>query len=63
MTPLEIAATIQNAEAAGVRFFILPGWRIEEIAAALPTSGLNVGPEEFLDAAWSSPGGRLLAVI
>jgi UPF0755 protein len=60
MTPLEIAAVIQNAEAAGVRFFILSGWRMQEVAAALPTSGLSITPESFLKAAESAPGGRLL---
>ncbi len=60
MTPLEIAAAIQNAEASGIRFFILPGWRLEEVAAALPTSGLDIPSQEFLDLARSSPQGRLL---
>lgn len=33
------------------RLVILPGWRIEEIAMALPTSGLEVDPAAFLDVA------------
>jgi len=31
-----------------VVFNILPGWRAEEIAAALPSSGIEVSPEDFL---------------
>jgi UPF0755 protein len=34
-----------------VMFTVLPGWRMEEIAAALPTSGLEFSPEAFLAAA------------
>ena len=30
---------------------ILAGWRLEEIGAALPTSGLSVAPEAFISAA------------
>jgi UPF0755 protein len=38
-----------------VTFVILPGWRMEEIAASLPTSGLNITPEAFLSAAQNPP--------
>ena len=31
-----------------VKFIILPGMRVEEIAALLPTSGLNIDPEELI---------------
>jgi UPF0755 protein len=34
-----------------VTFVILPGWRMEEIAASLPTSGLSIAPDDFLHAA------------
>lgn len=47
-TPLEIAAALQDPVPGDVEFNILPGWRAEEIAAALPTSGINVTPEAFL---------------
>jgi UPF0755 protein len=40
-----------------VTFHILPGWRKEEIAASLPTSGLNISPEEFLAATAMRPEG------
>jgi UPF0755 protein len=39
-----------------VQFRILPGWRIEEIAAALPTSGLGFTPEVFQAAALNPTG-------
>lgn len=48
MSPLQIAETIRNIYSEEVSFVILPGWRAEEIAAALPTSGIQVTPEEFL---------------
>ncbi len=48
MTPLEIANIIQNPLSQEVIFIILAGWRVEEIANLLPTSGLSVTPGEFL---------------
>ena len=48
MTTLQIAQALQDPTPAEVKFIILPGWRAEEIAAALPTSGLNITPEAFL---------------
>jgi UPF0755 protein len=54
-TPLQIAVRLQDATPTQVRFVVLPGWRMEEIAAGLPTSGLNITPDEFLAAAQSPP--------
>lgn len=51
MSPIEIARELQDATPEQVTFVILPGWRMEEIAASLPTSGLTISPEEFLTAA------------
>lgn len=48
MNSLEIARVLQDAVPGEVTFNILPGWRAEEIAAALPTSGLEITPEQFL---------------
>ena len=48
MTSLEIAESIQAANSPVVPFYIYPGWRAEEIAAALPSSGIEVSPEDFL---------------
>jgi UPF0755 protein len=36
-----------------VTFVILPGWRLEEIVASLPTSGLDISPESFVAASGS----------
>jgi UPF0755 protein len=47
---VEIAQKLQNSTSSVVPFNILPGWRLEEIAAALPTSGLQILPGDFLDA-------------
>jgi peptidoglycan lytic transglycosylase G len=49
MTCLEIAHALQDATPAEVIFRILAGWRMEEIAAILPTSGLNISSDSFLD--------------
>lgn len=48
MTGIEIAKAIQSTYTATVPFYIYPGWRAEEIAAALPLSGIEVNPEDFL---------------
>jgi UPF0755 protein len=48
MNSVEIAHSLQDATPSKVDFVILPGWRMEEIAAALPTSGLQISPQEFL---------------
>jgi UPF0755 protein len=57
MAPVELAQALQDATPKQVSFPILPGWRMEEIAAALPTSGLNITPNDFLMAAQSPPAG------
>jgi UPF0755 protein len=49
--PVELAHILQDATPSEVTFSILPGWRLEEIAATLPTSGLEISPDEFLLAA------------
>lgn len=51
MSAIEIARELQDATPEEVTFVILPGWRMEEIAASLPTSGLAITPDEFLNAA------------
>ena len=48
MNAVEIAQALQDAVPSEVTFNILAGWRAEEIAAALPTSGLQVTAQEFL---------------
>lgn len=51
MTAVQIAQMMQDATPSEVPFVILPGWRLEEIAASLPTSGLSFSPQTFLKAA------------
>lgn len=48
MSAIQIARALQDPTPAQVTLSILAGWRIEEIAAALPESGLNFTPDEFL---------------
>lgn len=45
---LQIAQQLQDATPAEVTFNILAGWRVEEIAAAIPTSGLSISQTDFL---------------
>ena len=47
---VQIGRRLQDATPSEVLFVILAGWRAEEIAAALPSSGLSVTPAEFLHA-------------
>ncbi|HUF38349.1 MAG TPA: endolytic transglycosylase MltG [Anaerolineales bacterium] len=58
---LDIAAEIQNIAGTGVTFRILPGWRMEEIAAALPSSGIAVDETAFLAVARRPPSGGISA--
>ncbi|HQV94327.1 MAG TPA: endolytic transglycosylase MltG [Anaerolineales bacterium] len=51
MSAIDIAREIQDASSTEVTFTVLAGWRMEEIAASLPTSGLAITPDEFLTAA------------
>lgn len=57
MSPIEIAQAMMDTTPQFVTFNILPGWRAEEIAAALPTSGLDITIEEFLAAIYVRSGG------
>ena len=62
MSIIDIARKVQDATPAEVNFVILPGWRMEEIAAALPTSGLSISSDDFLAAARApQPGFDFLA--
>lgn len=57
MTPIQIAHKLQDATPAQVKLSVLPGWRIEEIAATLPTSGLSISPQEFISSTDTIPDG------
>lgn len=52
---IEIAKALQKFSPTDATLVILAGWRMEEIAASLPTSGLSVTPEAFLSAAQTPP--------
>jgi UPF0755 protein len=53
-TGRDIAQMLKSTTLTEVTLTVLPGWRMEEIAAALPTSGLEITPEAFLAAASAS---------
>jgi len=50
MSAMDVAHELQDATPEEVTFIVLPGWRVEEVAASLPTSGLPITYDEFLDA-------------
>jgi UPF0755 protein len=51
LAPMQIAQKMQDATPTQVKFVILPGWRMDEIAVSLPTSGLGISAEQFLEVA------------
>jgi cell division protein YceG involved in septum cleavage len=51
---IDIAQSLQKFSPSDAVLVILPGWRMEEIAASLPTSGLSIDPQAFLAAANSA---------
>ncbi len=53
MSIVDIAHLLQDATPAEITFVVLPGWRLEEIAQSLPTSGLSIAPYDFAAAASS----------
>jgi UPF0755 protein len=55
MSAMDIAHQLQDATPEEVTFVVLPGWRLEEIADSLPTSGLSVTSDEFLRASKTPP--------
>jgi UPF0755 protein len=55
MSIIDLARELQDSTPEDVVFVILPGWRMEEIAASLPTSGLDISPEDFIAAAQNPP--------
>ena len=57
MSAIQIAHELQDATSEEVRFSVLPGWRMEEIAVSLPSSGLSIAPETFISAVNDPPGG------
>lgn len=52
---IDIAQALQKFSPTDAVLTVLPGWRMEEIAASLPTSGLYISPEDFLAAGNAAP--------
>ncbi|HKZ44694.1 MAG TPA: endolytic transglycosylase MltG [Anaerolineales bacterium] len=48
MNAIQIARELQDSTPDEITFNVLAGWRMEEIAASLPTSGLDITPVEFI---------------
>jgi UPF0755 protein len=48
MTPIEIAWALKDFTPAQIDLAILPGWRVEEIAAQIILFGLGFAPEDFI---------------
>lgn len=61
MTAQEVARALQNPTPGQAVLVVLAGWRMEEVALALPSSGLEISPQEFLRVASAPPnfGGLL----
>jgi UPF0755 protein len=57
LTPIQIADSMQDATPTVITYSVLAGWRLEEIAANLPFSGLAIAPEDFLKATRQPPAG------
>lgn len=57
MSPIDIARELQDATPEEVTFVVLPGWRLEEVANSLSTSGLPIIYDQFLSAAKTPPQG------
>ena len=55
---IQIANTLRDANAREINFRILAGWRVEEVAAALAASGMQIKTEDFLKLA-AQPSGLL----
>ena len=57
MSIVDMAHTMQDATPSDVTFVVLSGWRLEEIAKSLPTSGLDITPFTFISAATTAGTG------
>jgi UPF0755 protein len=58
---VEIALNLLDATPKQVPFVVLAGWRLDEIAASLPSSGLQISPDIFIQKATNRDlEGRLL---
>ena len=57
MSAIKIAHELQDATSEEVTFVVLPGWRMEELAVSLSTSGLTIAPEDFFSVVNDPPDG------
>lgn len=55
MSAVQLAQALLDPTPGSVTLVILPGWRLEEIAATLPSAGVKFTPEDFLLDAWTPP--------
>ncbi len=62
MSPVQISSELLDATPGEAIVSILPGWRIEEIAANIAESGLAISSEAYIDLAYN-PSGELLSLI
>lgn len=62
-TALQIAYELQDATPNEIDFLVFSGWRAEEIANSLQTSGLDIGVSEFMDAVNEPPAEWLPASL
>ena len=53
MSPVEIAAEMLDATPTEAIVSILPGWRIDEVAANVAGSGLSISSDAFIDSAYN----------
>ena len=61
MTPVEIVEAMLDSTPRYVTVAILPGWRIEQIAESIPTTGLEIHLGDFLIAAQNPEPGYILS--
>ena len=57
MSAIDIARELQDATPEEVTLVVLSGWRMEELAASLSTSGLSIASLDFFDAVSEPPKG------
>ncbi len=63
MTLRQLADGLQTASAPAAQLTVIEGWRLEQIAYALPQSGLAASPQAFLDAAHTRPQGYSFSAL
>jgi UPF0755 protein len=57
LNAIQIALEMQTSISPNVTLVILGGWRVEEISAALPSTGLEISTADFLQAVQRRPEG------